>query len=403
MLRDNGFQAFLVGGAVRDLLLGKHPKDFDVGTNATPEQVRALFRRSRIIGRRFIIVHVVYGREVVEVTTFRGHHDSDTPVATKPPTRRSKITALRSDSGMLLRDNVYGTLEEDALRRDFSINALYYNSEERVVYDYTGGFADIQRQTIRMIGDATLRYREDPVRILRALRFAAKLGFRLATATAGPIGTLADSLTSISPARLFDEVVKLLMAGHGVNTYALLQQYNVFAQLFPTVVASMSDQPTAPAMLQQALRNTDRRIAEAKHVTPAFLFAALLWPALQPHYDQLKDEGVPPIPAIQQAARCTINEQRQYTAIPRRFSLPITEIWHWQLLLPRRHGRRADYLMQQRRFRAAYDFFTAARRSWRANGRVGAMVDGLPNLYAGAALRGDQAVVGCGLRRFIRY
>ncbi|MGJ8686721.1 MAG: polynucleotide adenylyltransferase PcnB, partial [Spongiibacteraceae bacterium] len=244
-LNSANYQAYLVGGGVRDLLLGGEPKDFDIATDATPEQVKALFRNSRIIGRRFRIVHVRFGREVIEVTTFRGHHDSKSDNGNK-----SKHSA-KSESGMLLRDNVYGSVEDDAIRRDLSINALYYSSKDFSVYDFAGGLKDIEQKLIRIIGDPETRYREDPVRMLRVVRFAAKLDFDIERNTEEPIPRLASLLTDISPARMFDEVVKLLMSGNGLQTYALLQRYGLFAPLFPGCQALLDQHhPSTEELIQ---------------------------------------------------------------------------------------------------------------------------------------------------------
>lgn len=363
VLRKHGFQAFIVGGSVRDLLLGGHPKDFDVSTDATPEQVKSLFRGALIIGRRFKIVHVRHRRDIVEVTTFRGHHGDDIQSMPQQHTGRKALadmTAARSEHGLLLRDNVYGTLEEDAMRRDFTINALYYTTKDFAIYDYAGGLADLQAKTIRIIGDPTTRYQEDPVRLLRAIRFCAKLDFQLAPETAAPIVELAPLLHNIPPARLFDEVVKILMSGYGVAAYRLLQQYGLFETLFPATTAAMAHDALpwhSEPLLLAALRNTDHRIQENKPVTPAFLFAALLWPAIQPTWQALQAQGIPIIPAMQQASRTITFAQRRITAIPRRFGMPLADIWALQLQLSK-HGshHRTERLLAHRRFRAGYDF-----------------------------------------------
>ncbi len=360
-LHKGGYEGFLVGGGVRDLLLGGHPKDFDVATDATPEQVKQLFRNGRIIGRRFKIVHVRFGREVIEVTTFRGHHDQAEQTA--PGKRANNQQSARSASGMLLRDNVYGTVEEDALRRDFTINALYYTTKDFAVYDYADGLRDLRDKTVRIIGDADTRYREDPVRMLRAVRFAAKLDFSIEASTAAPIRPLADSLRSISSARMFDEVLKLFMAGQAERTYQLLQDYQLFEPLFPEVHHCLQQQPEAEQLVLLALRNTDTRINAGKPVTPAFLFAALLWPAVEQRLQQLISEGVPEVPAMHQAAQEVAGRQQQHTSVPKRFGFPMREIWDLQLRLPRRQGKRAALLLENRRFRAAYDFLLLREES----------------------------------------
>ncbi len=345
-LRQGGFEAFLVGGGVRDLLLGGHPKDFDVATDATPEQVKALFRNGRIIGRRFKIVHVRFGREVIEVTTFRAGHDD----ATRP------TQAARSDSGMLLRDNVFGDVEEDARRRDFTINALYYCSQDFTVHDYVGGMDDLNRRLVRMIGDPETRYREDPVRMLRAVRFAAKLDFDIEQHTAAPLTELAPMLEQVPAARLFDEVIKLFMAGRGLNTYALMQRYGLFAPLFPATARLLHKQPEAEALIQQGLVNTDQRVADDKPVTPAFIYAVILWPVVQKQAAALIADGMPEIPALHQASQQVLQAQQQHVAIPRRFSMPMRDIWELQYRLPRRGTKRSAELLEHRYFRAGYDF-----------------------------------------------
>ncbi len=345
-LNSAGFEAYLVGGGVRDILLGGEPKDFDVATNATPEEVRKQFRNSRIIGRRFRIVHVRFGREVIEVTTFRAHHD-----------QQENKHAARNDSGMLLRDNVFGDIDDDAVRRDLTINALYYSSKDFCVYDFVGGLNDLSNRMIRIIGDPETRYREDPVRMLRVVRFAAKLDFDIEANTEAPLTKLAPLLNDIAPARMFDEVIKLLMHGRGLQTYALLRRYGLFTPLFPATQRLLDqNQPQADEFIQQGLINTDARIAENKPVTPAFLYAILLWPAFKALHKQLLAEGEPEIPALHQAAERVLHQQQQSIAIPKRFSLPMRDIWELQLRLKRRQGKRAEQLLEHRYFRAGYDF-----------------------------------------------
>lgn len=370
-LRAAGYQAFLVGGGVRDLLLGGHPKDFDVATDARPEQVRELFRSSRIIGRRFKIVHVRLGPETIEVTTFRGSHSpAADPDADEAP---SPQHALRSDSGMLLRDNVYGSLEEDALRRDFTVNALYYTTENFAVYDYANGMQDIEERLIRIIGDPETRYREDPVRMLRAVRFAARLDFAIEAATAQPLRKLAPLLRDVSSARMFDEVLKLLMGGHGEATFELMQQYDMVSALFPATAAAIAaGHPLGDQLILRALRNTDARIAAGKPVTPAFIYAALLWPALEQEVAILTAQGMQESLAIQQAIQITLERQQRHTGIPRRFSQPMREIWELQWRLPRREPRRIQNLLEHPRLRAAYDFLLMREEAGEALGDVGA-------------------------------
>ena len=367
-LRKGGYEAFLVGGGIRDLLLGGHPKDFDVATDATPEQVKKLFRSARIIGRRFRIVHVRFGREVIEVTTFRGAHEDPAPAAKGK--RINNHQSARSESGMLLRDNVYGTVEQDAVRRDLTINALYYTTKDFAVYDYTHGLRDLKKRLIRMIGDPATRYREDPVRMLRVVRFAAKLNFTIEEATAAPIADLADSLRDISSARLFDESLKLFMGGHAEPTFYLLREYQLFGPLFPEVDHCLNTDGNE-TLIAEALKNTDIRVNSGKPVTPAYLFAALLWPAVKQRFEQLLSEGVPQIPAMQQAGLEVSARQQQAISIPKRFGYPMREIWDLQLRLERRNGKRAYAMLENRRFRAAYDFLLLREQAGEDIGDLG--------------------------------
>ncbi|GAA3558797.1 polynucleotide adenylyltransferase PcnB [Marinobacter xestospongiae] len=346
-LNKAGYEAYLVGGGVRDILLDGQPKDFDIATNATPEEVHELFRNSRLIGRRFRIVHVLFGREVIEVTTFRGNaQEADQDDSDHRQT---------NEHGQLLRDNVYGNMEEDALRRDFTINALYYCIRDFTVIDFAGGVNDLNNREIRLIGDPETRYREDPVRMLRAIRFAAKLDFTIEPDTEAPIRELAPLLEHIPAARLFDEVLKLFSAGHGERTYELLQDYGLLAPLFPDTVRAI-EAGESDELIRQALRNTDARIRKGKSVTPYFLYAAMLWPALQQEWRRRQDHGEPVQPALHQAMGKVMGRQIQATSIPKRFSGPMKEIWEMQMRLPRRHGKRALITMEHPRFRAAYDF-----------------------------------------------
>ncbi|TLX57481.1 polynucleotide adenylyltransferase PcnB [Stutzerimonas nosocomialis] len=350
-LQHAGYEAYVVGGCVRDLLLELEPKDYDVATSATPEQVRAEFRNARVIGRRFKLVHVHFGREIIEVATFRANHpepDEDADAGQQ---------ASRHESGRILRDNIYGTLEDDAQRRDFTINALYYDPSTERILDHTHGVHDIRNRLIRLIGDPTQRYQEDAVRMLRAVRFAAKLDFEIEKHSAAPIRQLAPLLRDIPSARLFEEVLKLFLNGRAERTFELLLEYDLFAPLFPASAEALEHNPEyTGTLIRQALANTDLRVRQGKPVTPAFLFAALLWPALPARVLELQERGMPPIPAMQEAAHDIIWEQCQRIAIPKRFSIPIREIWDMQERLPRRHGRRADQLLENPRFRAGYDF-----------------------------------------------
>lgn len=359
-LRDAGYYAFLVGGGVRDLLLGNAPKDFDIATDATPEDLKREFRNARIIGRRFKIVHLRFGREIIEVTTFRAPHDLQNEIADGASRRQIKhLDSAHSTGGMLLRDNVYGSIDEDALRRDFTINALYYTIDKFQVLDFCQGLDDLEAGQIRMIGDPRERYKEDPVRMLRALRFAAKLGFDIEPETRAPIDELSHLLESISPARLFDEVIKLFTNGHSREAFALLKEYRVGRYLFAptlTILDLLPPDDPAAVLVDLALENTDNRIAEGKSITPAFLFAALLWPVLQEQLRHLPESTAGKIPAMLQAADKIIMEQLHYTAIPKRFTAVTKEIWELQVRLEKRNSRSTESVFNHPRFRAAYDF-----------------------------------------------
>ena len=346
-LKDSGYEAHLVGGGVRDLLLGREPKDFDIATDAHPEDVRRLFRNCRLIGRRFRLAHVMFGREIIEVATFRALHEAGA----------DKSVQHIDDEGRIVRDNVYGDIEGDAFRRDFSVNALYYNIADYSIIDYTGGMADIEAGLLRIIGDPDIRYREDPVRMLRAVRFATKLGFRLEAATEAPIRQLAALLGDIPPARLFDEMLKLFMSGKALANFEMLRQYNLFGQLFPLTEQSLGREDNYfQALVSQGMKNTDARIEQDKPVTPAFLFAVFLWQPVQERAAQLEAEGQHPAQALQHAGSQIIAEQARVMATPRRFSLPMREIWMLQLRLETRGGRRSKRVLSHPRFRAAYDF-----------------------------------------------
>lgn len=342
-----GHEAYLVGGSIRDGLIGMHPKDFDVATSAHPEEIRGLFRNCRLVGRRFRLAHVRFGRDIIEVATFRASHAN---VAEEDSHRSSQ-----SDEGMLLRDNVFGTLDEDAVRRDFTANALYYRHTDGAILDFVDGYEDIRHQTLRLIGDPEQRYREDPVRMLRAVRFAAKLGFTLEPATAAPIRQLADLLGLIPPARLFEEFQKLFLSGHAEALWPLLTQYDLARWLFPDSIPETNNGPGIQAMIRQALHNTDLRIADGKPVTPYFLLAVLLWGPLQQEWSALCADDMPPAPALQKAIQHVINQQSRRVAIPKRFSLPMRELWELQVRLGQRSPKRCEQLIQHPRFRAAYD------------------------------------------------
>lgn len=357
-LNEAGFDAYIVGGGVRDLLVNLHPKDFDIATNASPEQVSTVFNNSRIIGRRFRIVHVYFGREIIEVSTFRAQSNQSTKVSGNSLTRNVKhLDSVQNQSGMLLRDNVYGTIEEDAIRRDFTVNALYYTVQGFTVYDFCHGMKDINDRILRIIGDAEQRYIEDPVRILRALRLASKLNFTLEANTEAPIKSCAPLLESIPPARLFDEFMKLFFNGNGLTTFNKLYKYHVFSVLFPPLLAFISFSDTKDRlMIEGAFRSTDERIANNKSVTPAFLLAAILWPSVRRTFQRKLSAKVSPMLAMQDAGQEIIEVQLTQIAIPKRFSIPMREIWEYQLRLERRNGKRAELLLSKKRFRAAYDF-----------------------------------------------
>ncbi|WP_051414063.1 polynucleotide adenylyltransferase PcnB [Pseudoxanthomonas suwonensis] len=344
-LREAGFGAYLVGGAVRDLLLGLHPKDFDVATDATPEQVKQLFRNCRLIGRRFRLAHVVYGREIIEVATFRANSDDGSG-------------DREVEDGRLVRDNVYGTIEEDAVRRDFTCNALYYAIEDFSVRDYVGGYEDVQARVMRLIGDPETRYREDPVRMLRAVRLAAKLGFSIEPATAAPIPLLAPLLGEAAPARLFEEMLKLFLSGHAVASFEGLERHGLLAALMPETAAALRSNRSGALrrMLLQGLANTDARVAADEPVSPAFLFALLLWPAYCRALAGLQAQGMHAEEAQRRAADRVTLHQVQTIALPKRFSLPMQEIWLLQSRFSGRQRKRVFRLLAHPRFRAAYDF-----------------------------------------------
>lgn len=350
-LHDAGYQAYLVGGGIRDLLLGKHPKDFDVATDARPEEVRKLFRRARIIGRRFRLVHVMAGRDFTEVATFRALHDPD-----------ADHDEVELDAeGRIIRDNRYGSLEEDAFRRDFTVNALYYNIADFSLVDQVGGYQDLKARKLRIIGDPDQRYREDPVRMLRAARFAAKLLFDVEPATAEPIRRLGSLLEAIPPSRLFDECVKLFLTGHGERSLLALETFGLTDHLFPTsVLRPLRDDI---AFVRSGLADTDRRIAADKPVTPFFLFAVLLWPAVRRRAEQLLAEGLPPAPAMQKAGATVAGELQDHIAVPRRFSAPMTEMFRMQPRFERTKGKRAMALLEHPRFRASFDLMLLRARS----------------------------------------
>jgi len=337
-----GYQAFLVGGAIRDVLLGQTPKDFDIVTNAKPEEIKRLFRNCRLIGRRFLLAHVRVNKEIIEVATFRAQH-------------KQGGDGLM-EGGRIVRDNVYGTIEEDVWRRDFTINALYYDIKDFSLLDYTNGLLDLRAGIIRLIGNPQQRYQEDPVRMLRATRFAAKLGFTIEAQSATPIGELAPLLGEIPPARLFDEVQKLFLTGHALPSFLQLRHYDLFGLLFPYTEECFDD-PNALALVKQVLQNTDERLAEGKPVAPAFLWASLLWvplsrllPAQSPKSNNQQE-------ILLETGQYLLTRQQKHVSIPRRLVVLIQEIWLLQLRLTRQNRSKRVYnIIEHPRFRAGYDF-----------------------------------------------
>ena len=343
-LQHHNFAAFIVGGAVRDLLLGREPKDFDVATDATPEDVRRLFRRSRIIGRRFRLVHVMCGADTIEVSTFRGGDGAE------------DVAARVADvHGRILRDNVFGNQVQDATRRDFTINALFYDPATQEIWDYHGGVADLKKRRLRMIGDPGQRYREDPVRMLRAVRFAASYGLEIEAGTRKPIRALADLLHNVPPSRLFDEMLKLLLSGYASECVTKLRKEGLHHGLLPLLDVILV-QPMGKRFVMLALKNTDDRVRADKPVSPAFLFASLLWHEVLAAWKSIEAKGMRGIPALYQAMEQVSQVQAEKIAIPRRFATDMKEIWALQPRLLQRTGRRPYRLLEHPRFRAAYDF-----------------------------------------------
>ncbi len=338
-LQKAGHQAFVVGGGVRDLLLGLRPKDFDVATNATPEQVRSLFRRSRVIGRRFQIVHVMFGRETIEVSTFRAIQDE----------------AETDEHGRVLRDNVWGTQPEDAARRDFTINALYYDPLADRILDYHDGVRDLKKRSLRIIGDAEQRFREDPVRMLRVARFVAKLGFSIEPRTRAPIRSLAPLISNIPSARLFDEMLKLLVSGHAMACLHELRREGLHHGLMP-MLDMILEQPDGERFVTTALERTDQRVLAGKPISPGFLFASLLWQPVRIRWQQAVAAGAPAIPALSDAIDAVLDEQAEKLAIQRRHIADMREIWMLQPRFERRTGRTPYALLEHIRLRAGYDF-----------------------------------------------
>lgn len=348
-LHKNGYEAYIVGGCIRDLLLGHKAKDFDIATNARPEEIQKVFgRQCRLIGRRFRLAHIVYGREIYEVATFRGDHQSN----------QNEKFSKTSDTGMLLRDNVYGTMREDAERRDFSVNAMYYDVAHNLIFDFFNGIDDLKASRLRLIGDPTIRYQEDPVRMLRAVRFMAKLDMFLDKASDEPISKMAHLLNHIPPARLFDESLKLLQSGNGLKTYELMRKYGLFEQLFPVLSAFFTEQQDSNTerMIKKALASTDDRLKDNLRVNPAFLFAALFWYPLREKIDELKNEGgLNSHDAMALAANDILAESCKSVALHRRHTAVIRDIWALQFQFPKRTGKRPQQTLEHLKFRAGFD------------------------------------------------
>jgi poly(A) polymerase len=344
-LQEAGHEAYVVGGAVRDLILGVRPKDFDVATSAPPETVHKLFRRSRLIGRRFKIAHVMFGAETVEVSTFRSGDAED-----------------KDEHGRVLRDNAYGTREQDAARRDFTTNALYYDASNETVVDFHGGMKDLNSKTVRIIGDPKERFREDPVRMLRAVRFAAKLGFKIDEATRAPIRSLGKLIENVPPARIFDEMQKLLLSGHAKNTLHRLHEEGLHHGVLPLLDVIL-EQPLGTRFVNLALADTDRRALEGKPVSPAFLFAALFWHEVLAAWKAECAKGAHPVPALHKCMDEVLDAQTEKLAIPRRFTTIMKEIWLLQPRFEQRNGKRPFATLTQERFRAGFDFLLLRAQS----------------------------------------
>lgn len=342
-LNQSGYSAYLVGGCVRDLLLGQKPKDFDVATDAQPEEVRRIFKNCRLIGKRFRLAHVVFGKDIIEVATFRTHHQN--------ATHEHHAHMVK---GMIVRDNVYGSIEDDACRRDFTINALYYNIADFSVFDYTTGMQDLKDRMIRIIGDPEKRYHEDPVRLIRAIRFMSKLNLNISPETEEPITRLSYLLSQVSSARLFAEILKIFQEGATLETVRLLQKYKLFSALFPAT-APIVEQPETKALLHAALANTDKRTKEGKSISPAFLFAVFLWRPIMQHALILEAEGLPIYVAVEQAIHHILKIQTERLAITRLMITTIRDICLLQHRFTQRYGSRPYRVLEHQRFRAAYD------------------------------------------------
>ncbi len=347
-LSNEGYEAYLVGGCVRDLLLGREPKDFDVATDASPEQIRAIFRNCRLIGRRFRLAHIIFGREIIEVATFRGA--SDNADSGKQKTDKE---------GRLLRDNHYGTISEDVIRRDFTVNALYYNIKDFSIVDFVGGMDDHKAGLLRLIGDPETRYREDPVRMIRLIRFAVKLGFKIEESCEKPVFELANLLANIPPARLHDETLKLFLSGYAVQTFESLRHYGLFQYLYPSAESALNyEENNFPHLfIAKALENTDKRLNSNQTVSPYFLISVFLWDAVDKFAKDKIGHGVPVSIAYQKAATAAISEQQQSTACTKMISFAMRDVWMLQSRFSQRNGNKAFRLLAHPRFRAGYDFF----------------------------------------------
>ena len=381
-LNEAGYDAYLVGGAVRDLLLGGHPKDFDVATNATPDEVKKLFRNCRLIGRRFRLAHVVYGNEIIEVATFRGTSEEE---------------GVEGDrhivDGRIVRDNVWGSIEEDAIRRDFRVNAMYYDISDFSVRDYVGGMQDLKDRVLHLIGDPATRYREDPVRMLRAARLAAKLDFRIDPSGSAPFAELGPLLSGVAPARLFDESLKMFLAGHGRKSFHMLEESGLLKYMFPATARALKRGDVAlRSLIERGLENTDARVVEGKSVTPAFLFAVLLWGEVRDLAHTWITHGKDANEAWARAAVHVVAEQCQRVAIPRRFTITMEEIWSLQPRFEQIQRKKVFRLLAHPRFRAAFDFLLLRAAESPAVKELGdwwAHAQQLPHETLAAALAGN--------------
>jgi poly(A) polymerase len=345
-LHKAGYQSFLVGGGVRDAMLELHPKDFDIATNATPEEVRSLFSNCRLIGRRFRLAHVRFGREIIEVATFRAasnHEDDD---------------SVHDVEGRIIRDNVYGTIDEDVWRRDFTCNALYYNIADFSVWDYTGGFDDVKHKRLVLIGDPAQRLREDPVRMLRAVRFAGKLGFKIDKSVAKAMRGHTELLTNVPAARLFDEFLKMFQSGYAEKTFELLREHKLFEELFPATEHELKKDKSFLAFTIAALKNSDARVASGQSVTPMFLLGVFLWLPIKKLAEiRRSEEKMSESQSLSLASYEIVSQQQRRISIPKRFTIPMREMLSLQPRFAMMRGKRAMNLLEHKRFRAAYDFY----------------------------------------------